>query len=60
MKFILDAKIVFCGNLPNVLPFFLKEESKYRKVPWMPLSFRKFKFGMKLVAYVNNYADFCV
>ena len=47
MKFILDAKVVFYGNLPNVLPFFLKEESKYRKVPGMALSFRKFNFKLK-------------
>ena len=60
MKFISSAKLVVCGNLPNISGVFLKEESKYRKVPWMPLSFRKFKFGMKLVAYVNNYVDFCV
>ena len=47
MKFILVAKIAFCGNLPNFLPFFLKEESKYRKVPRMALSFRKFNFKLK-------------
>lgn len=26
MKFILDAKVVFCGNLPNILEFFLNKD----------------------------------
>ena len=60
MKFILDAKIAFCGNLPNVLLFFLNEESKKLKALLKPFSFGKFNFSQELVAYVNNYVDFCV
>ena len=45
MKFILDAKIAFCGNLPNVLPIFLNEESKKLKALLISFSFGKFIFG---------------
>ena len=29
MKFILDAKVVFCGNLQNISRDFFKKETKY-------------------------------
>ena len=60
MKFILDAKIAFCGNLPNILPIFLNEESKKLKALLKPFFFFFFNLRQELVAYVNNYVDFCV
>ena len=60
MKFILDAKLVFCGNLPNILGVFLKEESENPSVPVSPLFFIKFIFRIQLVAYVSNFDVFCV
>ena len=45
MKFISSAKLVVCGNLPNIFGFFLKEEREIYRMNRDVFFFIKFIFG---------------